>query len=234
MGGVTSFGLVHSPLVGPATWRAVADELRGRGHEVTVPSLVGAAQSGDPHAVVDAAAHALHDIDVLVGHSGAGLLLPLIAHAMNAAPAQLVFVDSAIPPASGTTPLLPDRLRAHIAPLAVDGTLPPWSEWFGADAMPALVPDPIVRAGLVTEMPRLPLAYFDTAVAMPEAWRALDCGYVLLSAAYVDDAREAARLGWPLVELRSTHLAIATDAHTATNAIVAVVTAPRDGSNSRA
>jgi hypothetical protein len=31
--------LVHSPLVGPATWAAAAGALRERGHEVLVPDL---------------------------------------------------------------------------------------------------------------------------------------------------------------------------------------------------
>ena len=75
------FLLVHSPAVGPSTWRWVAEALRSRGHETTVPNLVAAATTGDPVAFGRAAASAL-DTDeevVVVGHSAAGAILPVIA-----------------------------------------------------------------------------------------------------------------------------------------------------------
>jgi len=37
---MTSFVLVHSPSVGPATWAAVAGRLRESGHGVAVPSAL--------------------------------------------------------------------------------------------------------------------------------------------------------------------------------------------------
>jgi hypothetical protein len=33
--------LIHSPLVGPASWELVAADLAGRGYEVSVPDLTG-------------------------------------------------------------------------------------------------------------------------------------------------------------------------------------------------
>ena len=221
---MTAFTLVHSPLVGPRTWWAVRDELGGRGHEVAVPSLTDAAATGDHMAIVRAATRSIGPGPdrVLVGHSGAGYFLPLIADALESPPTTLVFVDSAVPPAAGPTPLLPADLLAQIAPLAVEGVLPPWSEWFGAEAMRTLVPDAATRAALVEEMPRLPLAYFEPPLTMPSGWHAIDCRYLLLSAAYTDDAREATRLGWPSREHASHHLAIVTDARGVTDALLAL------------
>ena len=48
--------LVHSPLVGPATWDPVAKRLTGRGYEVSVPDLNARA------AMLGVTVHALAEI----------------------------------------------------------------------------------------------------------------------------------------------------------------------------
>jgi hypothetical protein len=78
------FVLVHSPLVGPTTWSQVARELEQREREAVVPSLLGIARAEAPqwrHApeAVRAATASTPGPIVLVGHSGAGPLLPTIA-----------------------------------------------------------------------------------------------------------------------------------------------------------
>ena len=75
------FVLIHSPLVGPTTWMSVADELVRGGREAVVPSLLGvvaAAASQWRHVpeVVHAATANTAGPVALVGHSGAGPLLP--------------------------------------------------------------------------------------------------------------------------------------------------------------
>ena len=42
------FVLVHSPLVGPATWEPVARELAARGHCALVPSLLHVSDGEPP------------------------------------------------------------------------------------------------------------------------------------------------------------------------------------------
>jgi pimeloyl-ACP methyl ester carboxylesterase len=106
------FVLIHSPLVGPKTWLPVADELVRRGREALVPSLLGVAAAPAPHwrhvpEVVRAATANTAAPVVLVGHSGAGLLLPAIADALTVEVAALVFVDSFLPPANGSVRLAP-------------------------------------------------------------------------------------------------------------------------------
>jgi hypothetical protein len=78
--------------------------------------------------------------------------------------AALVFVDSFLPPASGSVRLAPPGLMDQLRALAGDGVLPPWSSWFGEDAMRELVPDDRLRATLKEEMSRLPLSYFEASV----------------------------------------------------------------------
>src|SRR5918999_6262326 len=98
-----AFVLVHSPLVGPTSWRPVAHELERRRRLAVVPSLLGVADAPAPQwrhvpEAVRAATSHLQVPVVLVGHSGAGLLLPVIADALTLDVATLVFVDSFLPP----------------------------------------------------------------------------------------------------------------------------------------
>jgi hypothetical protein len=199
------FVLVHSPLVGPATWRGVAEALASMGHDVEVPDLRDAAASGDPRRFIEGAQTAIrHDADVVVGHSGAGFFLPSIA-AGQTATTTLLFVDAGIPPCGGTTTAsadMLDRLRA----LAVDGVLPRWSLWWGEDVMERLVPDERRRLQVESELVEVPLAFYTTPVSLPDAWCHMHGGFVLLSEAYRADAAAAMALGWPTVELLGGHL----------------------------
>lgn len=207
---MASFVLVHSPLVGPVTWSWVADALGRDGHQVIVPSLLQAATSGTWEACVDAVVAAVPPgvPPVLVGHSGAGPFLPVIAGRLQ--PARLVFVDASLPPPDGEAPLAPERFLAALAALAQDGVLPPWSEWFEPGTMERLVPDPVRRDAVVAELPHLPLSYFSARVPMPQGWVTASCAYVLLSEAYRHEAEKAAALGWPVTELLGSHLDLVT------------------------
>jgi hypothetical protein len=222
------FVLVHSPLVGPTSWSPVARELERRGRAAVVPSLLGVAEAPEPQwrHVPDAVRIATSHVDqrvVLVGHSGAGLLLPVIADALASEVAALLFVDSQLPPPSGRVPLARPGFVHELRAMATHGLLAPWSRWFGADAMRDLVPDESLRAELEAEMPRLPLSYFEATVPVPDDWaNRHPCAYVLLSAKhYGHSAAEARAYGWPVIEIRGVqHLAIATDAIPVSQALV--------------
>jgi hypothetical protein len=197
-------------VLGPATWQWVADALTARGRTVVVPDLRAAVAAGDPATFIDAAAAAVPaaaEPPLVVGHSGAGLLLPAIGAAVAAPPARLVFVDAGIPPCSGSTTVAGDFLD-QLACLAVDGTLPPWSQWWDTDMLRALVPDE-ERAGLVeAELPEVPLAFFERLVDQPDGWCDAPSTYVLLSDGYRREADHARSLGWNVVERAGGHLAI--------------------------
>jgi hypothetical protein len=76
--------------------------------------------------------------------------------------------------------------------------------------MERLVPDAALRTALEEDMEAVPRAYFDEEVPVPTGWSDRRIGYLRLSAAYDDDAREAAARGWPVVHLDGQHLDIAT------------------------
>jgi pimeloyl-ACP methyl ester carboxylesterase len=226
---VPLFVLIHSPLVGPTTWSEVARELERRGRQAVVPSLLGVAEAPAPQwrhvpeAVRDALPQAADQI-LLIGHSGAGLLLPVIADTLSCEVTGLIFLDAFLPPSSGDAQLLPPELLDRLRPLASDGVLPPWSQWFGEHTMRELVPDPALRSTLEREMPRLPLSYFDASVPTPDGWAEQPCAYLLLSPdTYGESATRARNLGWPVADVPDAHhLTIVTDPVAVTDALLAL------------
>jgi pimeloyl-ACP methyl ester carboxylesterase len=161
---------------------------------------------------------------VLVGHSGGGLLLPAIAGALGGDVAALVFVDAFLPPAAGEVALTPRAFRDELRALAIDGVLPPWSSWFGPDAMRELVAADRLRTTLEAEMPQLPLSYLEASVPVPGGWDRRRCAYLLLSPdSYGQSARDARALGWPVAEIDGGHLAIATEPLAVTEALLRLV-----------
>jgi len=221
-----TLALVHSPLVGPLTWQTVAEVLRDGGEVVVVPDLTRSVAVGSPvlPAVQQAAADAVDTARppgpvVLVGHSGAGPLLPGIADRAAAPVRALLYVDSLLPQAGASWfDRAPADLADHLRGLARDGVLPPWNEWFGADAIEEVLPDPHLRERFVADLPRLPLTYFHEP-SPPASWDG-PSGYILLSEAYENDAAQARRRGWPVLERRSHHLSMLTDPAAAAAAIL--------------
>ncbi len=224
--------LIHSPLVGPSSWAGVAAALSKRGVDVSVPDLRHAAESiGTIEAIVRAVTHVLPpDEQILVGHSGAGMLLPTIAEASVANVVGFVFVDAHLPPMDGRVDLADAGFKGFLDSLATDGRLPGWSQWWGAEAMAMMVPDEGLRAALELEMPSLPLAYFSQELEASRGWATRPCGYIRLSELYEPSAEAAEGLGWPVERFSAGHLHAAVDPAGVTSALLTIVealTAPR-------
>jgi hypothetical protein len=164
-----------------------------------------AASTADPTALsTDPTADSGGGVDVVVAHSGAGVLVPLVVDRLRATTA--VFVDALLPgnPTS-------DRFRGFLATLPVDaGFLPRWSDWWSPEQLAELVPDPELRARIVADESRLPVAFYDQRVPVPPSWPPPRAGYLALSPAYGNELAEARRLGWPTRELAGGHLDLAT------------------------
>ena len=200
------FLLLHSPLMGPTTWRWLAEELQAGGHDITAPDLRAAAVSGEPLAVVRAALEPrAKDPTVVVGHSGAGFFLPSVAAHLAALVYGLVFVDAGLPPCAGEATLGADLLE-QLRPMTRDGMLPRWSTWWGEGVMEALVPNAARRSEIEVELPEVPLAFFETSMTQPVGWCDTPAGFLLLSDAYRQDADRARSLSWPVIEDVGNHL----------------------------
>ncbi|HEX6677004.1 MAG TPA: alpha/beta hydrolase [Actinomycetes bacterium] len=212
--------LLHSPLVGPLTWELVADRLQALGYHVVVPSLHGAVGTSQPYyrglarragQVIDEHPMALAEPVALVGHSGAGALLPAITEATGAQVEAAVFVDAILPhPRASWFDTAPAALGAALRDAASGGWLPPWDQWFTPEAIAAELPDADLRARFVAELPRVPLAYFEEQAPEVESWPPPHCGYLQLSEAYKEVADEAERQGWPTMREPASHLAMLT------------------------
>ena len=210
--------LVHSPLVGPASWDAVAVDLSGRGYEVSLPDLTGTLAAGPPYVQRQAEVIARATSGrpaVLIGHSGAGPLLPL-AGALAGIRVRVqgyVFADARLPtPGQSWMDTVPAELAAQVREMAdTEGWLPPWSRWWGDETLAELLPDPGMRRAFAASCPRLPLAMFTEVQPPVPRWPAAPAAYLQLSEAYEDHAARARELGWPVARQLSHHLALLTE-----------------------
>lgn len=169
---------------------------------MAVPSLAAALDGTGPYyprlaaTVADAIADAGGEGVVLVGHSGAGALLPAVADATPATVTAAVYVDALLPqPGASLFDTLPDEIRGQLLGLARDGRLPPWHEWFPPGTVEELLPDPQLRTRFCAELPGLPLAYFEEPTPAPAGAAPPPGGYLQLSDAYADTAQRAERNG---------------------------------------
>lgn len=223
--------LVHSPLVGPSTWRPVAEALNGGGFPARTPSLLGLAGGPGPYAarfaesvvakvetaVAAAAAEAGSRTEViLAGHSGAGAYLPAIAEAVAASGAGRVagaaFVDAQLPrPGLSDFDASPPEFAASLTAMARDGLVPPWNEWFPPETLASLVPDDAQREAFLAELHPVALGYFQEPMPHVASWPEIPCAYLQLSESYREQADQAASLGWLTSRLPAHHLAVLTD-----------------------
>lgn len=225
MRGKPDLVLLHSPLVGASAWHPVACFLESRGYSTTVPSLVAASTDAGPYypeiaaVVADEVAREAVERVVLVGHSGAGALLPAVAQAVattvtgSATVTGVVFVDALLPhPGRAWFDTVPAEIREQMRALSHNGILQPWNEWFPPNTIEELLPDQAMRARFCDELPRLPLAYFEEPAPQFTASLPANRAYLQLSAAYSDAADQAERAGWHVTRHHTDHLAILTEA----------------------
>lgn len=204
--------LVHSPLVGPASWGAVPEVLRGRGADVVVVDVTD--DDRPPYATRFVARAALQVRDaagrrptVLVGHSGAGYLLPLLGaarRALRSPVAAYVFCDAGLPPARPASrldqlraemPDGPDEVRSFEGHLAGGGRYPEWTD----DDLRGLVPDDGARAALLASVRPRGEDFWAEQLPVAADWPDAPCGFLRLSGSYDVAARSARSRGWPVV-----------------------------------
>ena len=206
--------LVHSPLVGPSSWRPFDDVARARGVDVVRPDLTGVVDAEPPQwrYLVDAAVDSASDRPelVVVGHSGAGAFLPAIAHRVKDRLRAVVFVDAIVPPSAGEH-RTSEQLSKFLDDKTVDGRLLPWFDWWPPTVVDTLVSSPEQLEELRSDMPRLHRSFYNAHIPMPEGWSSGPCVYLQLSPAYDEESRIATELGWPTAFLDGSHLSIFTD-----------------------
>ncbi len=107
---------------------------------------------------------------------------------------------------------VPPELAAQLREMAdAQGRLPPWPLWWGEEALAEFLPDPAVREAFAAGCPRLPLAMFQEVHRPAPHWPDGPAAYLQLSEAYGREAAKARKLGWPVAEVTSHHLAMLTE-----------------------
>lgn len=204
--------LIGSVFLGPSVWRPVQRVLQSRGWDCDIAAPGTRVRSADAVSVLAALQDEVPSGRelLLVPHSNAGLYVPQLVAGGNVAAS--IFVDAVLPAASGPTPVAPAPVLRQLASrTGPDGLLPPWSDWWDPADMAALVPDNGLRAEVVAEQPRLPLAYLHDSVAVPPGWAEQPGGYLAFGETYAAEAAEAGRRGWPVARLDGRHLHMLAD-----------------------
>jgi hypothetical protein len=205
--------LLHSPLLGPLTWRAVGQALAARGREVETPAWPRLSTLGaDCYAALAngmAASLGRGGDAIVVAHSGAGALIPSVAALATGALKGVIYCDAILPhPGQSWFDTAPPALGAQLRAGAEQGRLPSWDRWWPPGALERLVPDAGVRTALMDELEPIPIDYFDELA--PELELSVPGAYLQLSGAYIEEAQIAGRRGWPVVRLPLHHLAMLT------------------------
>lgn len=218
--------LIHSPLVGPSSWRPLEKTARDRGFDVRRPDLTSVAEARSPkwRLFVDLASQSAseHSEVVLIGHSGAGAMLPEIAARIGNRLQSVIFVDAIVPPIEGTH-TTSQQFLTFLDEKVVGDTLPQWIDWWPPEAIDAMIPNRRDRNELRHDMPRLPRSFFDETVPVPQNWSTGPCAYLKLSPAYEREYIDVRQMGWKHSAVDGTHLSIFTDPAAVLNAIGGLV-----------
>lgn len=195
--------LLPSPLLPAEAYESLASALRSAGLGCAVADPSGARTGAQ---LVERWALPATRAGALVAHSNAGLLAPSV-RAGGGRLAPIVFMDAALPPASGGAPLVPSRFRDHLAQLSdpVTGALPPWTRWWPREEILATLPAGTFDS-LDQACPSVPLSYFDSTVSVSEGWVTGRNAYLAFGDTYADELAFAREWDWPAAQVPGTHL----------------------------
>lgn len=194
------FLLVHSPLVSPQSWAAVARELEAAGHLVARVALDNRIALGGhyyQHHVAQIQAHLNRrgaEPSVVVGHSGAGHLLTLLDPERVAC---YLFLDATFPLATSSRFELFDDPNSvqqwRVLANAHAGLLPRRVlAKFGEQVL-----DPQLRSQFVESLVDVPIALYEERIPIGDHWPASQGGlYVQWTESYEQDATRARDAGF--------------------------------------
>ena len=226
------FVMVHSPLCGPGTWHSTAQALRALGHDAIVLSFTSDETNPAPlwQQQAQIIAEQLRELDaqqplIWVGHSGAGLRLPVYRNAVANPATGYVFVDAGVPydfPSEGMSQL--DAMRREQSGFAEGlreflingGRFPNWTDEMLHDD----IPNDNVRAMMLRELQPQGLRYFDEPIPMPAKWPDAPCAYLHFSQSYNADATYAIDHQWAHQKIEAGHFQMLIDPIGTARAIV--------------
>ncbi len=205
--------LIPSPLLGPFSFSLVAGELEGRGWRTIIPADLPDPPPPEPAWRQTAAGvvASLREVPsdqpvVLVGHSNAGPLLPVVGSSLRQRVVAYLFVDARLPH-GGMSRLdaveLGDPAVAAERRAALDAghPYPTWSD----EDLREFVPDSERRRALLAELRPRGAEYWTERLPKVSGWPDAPCAYLLFSNPYRSEADRARRSGWPTRHLPAGH-----------------------------
>ncbi|MBL8080864.1 MAG: hypothetical protein JNM55_23025 [Anaerolineales bacterium] len=226
-----TYVLIHSPLVGPQTWQLIHDEMEMRGIESVVPVLSDRADSTFPYwqQHAESLVKSLDGIPqdqslVLVAHSGAGPLLPVIRQSMAHSVAAYVFVDAGIPRNGASRIDLmrmedPEWAEQFHQTLLRGERFPNWND----DDLREVIPNDAVRRKMIAEIKPRALGFFTEHLPVCADWPDAPCAYIKFSASYDWDFQQAKQAGWAVHEMDAGHFHMLVDPPAVTDVILKAV-----------
>jgi len=187
--------------------------MTGRGIKAITPALTDSSISENPfwlqHA--ESVARDLRELSlayglVLVGHSGAGPILPAIRQFLNHSVEAYVFVDAGIP-IDGFSRLDlmksedPEWARQLEEELLNGQHYPTWT----ADDLRDIIPDEDLRQKLASEIKPRSMEFFSEPIPVFDEWPEAPCVYIKFSSAYDKVSERVKEAGWPIYELKAGH-----------------------------
>lgn len=222
--------LLHSPLVGPSTWKHLTPALEALGHAVVVPDYAAVMRGDGPFypAIIETIRTAVGGTTstptAFVAHSGAGALIPYV---LNTVRDFAIFVDALLPhPGRSWFDTAPPALKERLTGLAQNGRVLPWHLWWPKGAIEALLGSRTLFDEFTAEAHDLSLAYFTEAAPADASLPASRCAFLQTSEAYGLEADTVEAQGWLTRRLSLNHLAVLTnpnDVGVALNDIVTVL-----------
>ena len=206
--------LIPSPLLGPASWRPVAEVLQGLGQEAVI-----AAPAMTTTADLDHVTPWINDIleveppndrlsTVLVTHSAACPRAPLaVDHLIGKGWSieAMILVDGRFPDGRAFTDSVPRYGAMLDGMIRPDDYLPPWPRWWGS-LVEGLVVDPVARDLVFNEARPVPRTWFDQPCPVPELPAAVGQGFLSFGPGYEEACRTADGEGWLTRRLAGDHL----------------------------
>ncbi len=149
---------------------------------------------------------------LLVGHSGAGLLLPAIRERLPHSVAGYILVDAGLP-WDGMSRLaeieesIPKDAAGFREHLEAGAFFPTWTD----EDLSAIVPDVQRRHDLLAELSPRPLAFFTEPIPVFAGWPDAPCAYLKLSDEYGRAAEAARQAGWTCIAIDAGHFHLLVD-----------------------
>ena len=203
-----------SPLLGPASWYGVSEEMEARGQSVLIAKTTMTTTADQDHLtpwIAEVTSPPVPDDDlpvIVVGHSAACPRMVFAADRLLHAGWNVkvvICVDGRLPDGLAFTDSgnhFSEMLDGLVRP---DDYMPPWPRWWGS-LVEGLVVDPAARDLVFNEAKPTPRTWFDQVCPVPELPADVRRAFLSFGPGYLESYDRAHAAGWMTYRLTGDHL----------------------------